>query len=517
MTAPPPLSPSPPDPAAKTARADAHHAARGGAIQILGAIAQVLMPVYHMLVGRLFGQATLGLYSGALAVTEVLTRFGLAGGDKSMHRFIASHHAAGEDDLEKRALGHALRLSLLFSAPLALLAIFGTGLLARWSGRDQLAVALPAMAPAIVAAPLLLIFVAATLGRKVARMSLYLRGLVEPGLLMLAAGVAYLLGQGARGLGVAHGIAYLAIAALAALACARVFGGRWFLSALGKSHHPGLVRFALPVAASELANAVFQRTDMMVLPLFVPPEQVAAYFAAEFLGRIAANVRYAFDGIAGPVLSEALALKDRQRLTYNFRLFTRWVATLSFPLATTMIALRTDLLSLYGPGFRIAGTIVIVHTVGHLLSGVLGQAGAVIMMAGRARLVLANQVGAAALNLALCLLLVPRLGILGAAFAVVLALGAMIVAMLVEVALLERVHPFHAALVKPLFASVACLCAQLATAWALDLTALRVLATVATGIASYLAMLLLLGLGAEEKDIARSLLARLRSRAPGGG
>src|SRR4051794_24714914 len=101
------------------AAADAAHAARGGLLQLLGAIAQGLMPIYHVLVARLFGQATFGLYQTSLVIVELCTRLGWMGGDRAMHRFIAGHRAAGEDEMAQRAFGGALRLTGSVSAVVA--------------------------------------------------------------------------------------------------------------------------------------------------------------------------------------------------------------------------------------------------------------------------------------------------------------------------------------------------------------------------------------------------------------
>src|SRR4051812_43195394 len=102
--------------AERSAAGDAAHAARGGFTQLLGAIAQMLMPVYHVTAARLFGQATFGIYQTSLVVFELCTRLGWMGGDKAMHRFIAAHVAAGEDELAQGAFGGALRLTAGVSA-----------------------------------------------------------------------------------------------------------------------------------------------------------------------------------------------------------------------------------------------------------------------------------------------------------------------------------------------------------------------------------------------------------------
>jgi O-antigen/teichoic acid export membrane protein len=488
---------------------DAKHAAKGGLVQLLGAIAQALMPVYHMLAARMFGQVAFGIYSSAMAVVDVLARLGLAGGDKAVLRFIASERAAGNPAKEQQAFGTAVRLCLGISALLFLLTVLLAPMVGKVLARPYLYIALPFMAPAIVAAPLMLLLVAATLSRKVTRVSFVMRGFVEPGVLMIVAAFMVVVGARENGLWVGHGLGYVLIALVAILGTATVFGWQWLRQAMGQPRYSGFYAFALPIAGSEIANGFYQRTDMLVLPMFMPAEQVAAYFAGEFLGRIAANVRYAFDGITGPVLSEILALNDPERLRYNFRLYSRWIAILSIPLAVTVIALRADFLSLYGPGYVIAGTVVILHTIGHLLSGMLGLAGQVIMMSGRSRLMLILQLGGAGLNLALCLVFIPRLGIVGAAASVLLSMIVVMMTMVIVVARTEGIHAFYSGVAKPVLAGMVALVVQILVAHAFNNVAARVGFAIALGLVVYVAILALLGIGPEEKAIIGKVWARV--------
>lgn len=493
--------------------ADAKHAARGGAIQVFGVIVQLLLPVYHVLAARLFGQVAFGTFQAGLVVLEFCNRFGWAGGDKSMHRFIAAHRAAGEDELARRALGSALRLSAAVSSVLAVALWLLSGAVAARLHKPELAGVFPIMALEIVPAAAMMILVAATLGAKVTRVNLLVRSFGEPISLIVATLAAYVFIGGARGLAVGHLGAYVAVCGGALLGARYVFGRGWVMAALRSRRHPAFVRFALPVLGSEVGNFVVQKADLFVLNLFVDARGIAVYVASEFLGRVAANIRYAFDGIAAPVLSEALHLRDRERLGYNLALMTRWVATLTVPLATTLVALRADLLALYGPGYVVGAGLVCIWTVSHLINGTLGLINHVLVMSGRSTLYMANQAGAGLLNAALCLYLVPRHGMLGAASSALAAVSAPLLAALVEVWVFERVHPFRWGLAKPFLAGAGAFGAQTVLAPLVTGHLARVAAVVGAGFITYLALLLALRVGAEEREIVASAWARIRSIA----
>ena len=334
---------------------DARHAARGGALQLLSAIGQGLMPVTQILIARLFGMATFGAYQANVAVVEVLTRAGTVGSVGGQHRFLAAHRAAGEEALAQRTLGTGIRLTAavagILAVALALVAPAAGPRLARAQrgGRAAHHGASRAAVRGDVGAS------RRDDGAKVARMNLYVRGIAEPLLLLLATVVAWRLGGGLRGLAVAHVSTSAVLAALAVAACVRVFGAAYLRTALRAERHPGFLRFSLPLGAADISNAILQRADTFIIVTFAGFDALAVYAAAEYFTRIIANPRYLFDHIVAPVMAEALHLKDRARVRYNLALVTRWVITASAPIAVTVIVLRAEILALYGGAF-VAGT-----------------------------------------------------------------------------------------------------------------------------------------------------------------
>jgi O-antigen/teichoic acid export membrane protein len=492
---------------------DARHIARSGVLQLLSAVGQSLMPVTHILVARLFGRAVFGAYQASVAILDLLTRAGQVGSMGGMHRFIAAHRAAGDEDSTKRALGTGIRLTVVVSSLLAI----GLGLLASPIARawhePSLSVSLPIMAPAVLLAATTMVLVNATLGAKVARMSLYVRGISEPLLLLTAVLIASRFGGSLHSLAIAHVSTALVVTGLAVAACARVFGGSYLRQALGAERHPTFVRFAVPLGASDLMSAVLQRADTLLVAGFAGLDALAVYTAAEFVTRVIANPRYLFDYIIAPVVSEALVANDRARVRYNLALVTRWVVTACAPVAVTVVVLRAEILGLYGAGFVAGtGTLIILAINNSIVAG-LGLTSYVLSMGGRSRLFLINNFCAAALNIALGLVLVPRMGISGAAIAVLISTGGFQVALTIEAWMLERVHPFTTSLLKPVGAALVSLAIEHMLRAAMHPGALRVTSVIVAGVISFLAALFAFGLAPEEREVLRKLVARLRSRS----
>jgi O-antigen/teichoic acid export membrane protein len=289
----------------------------------------------------------------------------------------------------------------------------------------------------------------------------------------------------------------------------RVLGRGELGRALAAPRLPGFAQFSVPLGLAELTNAVLQRADIVLLTMFVGPRATAVYAAAEFVTRVTANARYAFDSVAAPMFSEAIHLGDRQRLQDNLLMITRWVALAAAPIAVTVVSLRHELLALYGPSFGEGVTALSILAVGHLVNAILGLSGWILTMGGRSRMILANNVVAAGTNIVMGLTLIPRFGLVGTAIAALGSVTLLNLIVVVEVWRWQRVHQFSLSVAKPLVAAAAMLAAEFAVSRLVGNVALRVVTVVLCGLVSYLAVLLALGLSPED----RRLLAGLRTRA----
>jgi O-antigen/teichoic acid export membrane protein len=505
-------APAPRQVEASTRRQDAAHAARSGISQVLAMLGQGLLPIHRMLVSRLFGQTAYGIYRASADLCEVAINAGMAGADKGLLRFVAGHRAARQTENETRALGTGLRLSggvlLLLALALAVSAPF----FARIWGKSEFRFVLPVLAPTVFAGGGVLVLMAATLAVKVTRINLLVRGIADPFFLLAATLVAYLVRPTVGGLAVAHLCAYLALFAVAWAGAGIVFGRERLREALRSRRVPEFIRFALPLGASGLMNGFLQRINIFMLSGFSGPAAVAVFAASEELGRSVIGVRYAFDSVVTPMMSEAFFVRDRERLRYNLALMTRWVASASAPIAITLYALRPRLLALYGPGYANGATAMGLLILGHLINGVMGLTPYVIVMSGRSSLFFWDNLGAALLNLGLSLVLIPRHGVTGAAVASLTSVAALQGVLAGQAYWLERVHPFEWALAKPFLAAAAAFVVERLVVALPAPAVLGVVLTVVAGAFTYGAVLLALRPGEEERRFLLGLVRRLLPR-----
>jgi O-antigen/teichoic acid export membrane protein len=174
--------------------------------------------------------------------------------------------------------------------------------------------------------------------------------------------------------------------------------------------------------------------------------------------------------------------------------------------------LRRDLLALYGSAFQEGATTLVILALSHWVNVSFGMSGWIMLGGGRSRLLLRNNVIVAVVNIVLGVTLIPRLGLLGAAFA---ALGSVVLLqmmLLLEVRLAFGIYPFDSTVLKPLAAAAATVGVELALNAHVAPSGVRIPLVIVSGLVCYVTALGLLGLAPEEQQLVTGARARLRSR-----
>jgi O-antigen/teichoic acid export membrane protein len=493
-------------------RQDVAHAARSGGMQALTVGAQALVSITHVLLARLFGRAVFGSYQACLAILELVTRGSSAGANGGILRYVAGARASGQHDQVRSAIGAGLRLCLTMATLAVLVLVAAAGPLARLMRQPALETGLRIIAPAAIIAGCTGVIVQASLAAKVTRANFYVKGLGEPAILLAAGLTAALFGRSLATLASAHLVATTATLLLAIVAVGRVFGPGELRRSVASPPLPGFVKFSLPLGAGDLLNAIMQRTDIILLTVFVGTSATAVYAAAEFLTRVISSARSVFDSVAAPVFSEAMHLGQHDRLKQNLIMMNRWVVSVAAPVALTVVVIRRDLLALYGPGFREGATALAILASSHLVNVSCGLIGWILLAGGRSRTLLINNAVAAPFNIVLGLILIPRFGLVGTALAV---LGSVVLIngmAILEVWLGYRVFLFDRTIWKPIVAAAVIFGVESVINRLVGPAGLRIPVLIVAGLASYLGMLLALGLAPEERRLLASARERLRAR-----
>lgn len=187
---------------------------------------------------------------------------------------------------------------------------------------------------------------------------------------------------------------------------------------------------AFPIFLIEGIGFLLTNSDVIVVGIFLAPEQVAIYFAAAKTMALVHFVNFSVKAAAGPRFSTVIAEKDHGKLAIIAADAARWTFWPALAVGLAVLAAGHFLLSLFGGAFTAGYVLMAILLAGILAKALVGPAEVLLMMAGKQNLCVLLYAGALATNVILNLTLIPHFGIAGTAIATASA-------MTVEAALLH--------------------------------------------------------------------------------
>ena len=423
--------------------------ARGGALNMAAAVAGAgLNLALVVAVARGFSQDTAGLLFAATSVFLIVSAVAQLGTANGLVYFLARTRALGAAGQTRHLLRTALvpvvAASLVLAAAMAVFA----GPVAEAAGEPGAAVYLRLLAAFLPFAAVTEALLAATRAHHDMAATAAVEKVGRPlGQVLLVLGAA---GVGSAGLlAVAWAGPYLPAAVVAALWLRRVV--RKAAPTRNDEHAappPIAPRefwgFTLPRSVAQVAQIGNQRAGIVLVAAVQGAASAAVFTAGTRLLVAGQFATQAVQFAAGPRMAEMLAVDDRAGTARLYRSATAWLICLTWPLFLPAVVYAPLVMELFGPGYAgAAGTgVLVVVAVAQMASASLGMGDLLLTMAGRTGWNLANNLLSLAVNVALCAVLIPPLGAVGAALAWAAAIGVRNLLPLVQLHRMIGVHPF---------------------------------------------------------------------------
>ena len=203
-----------------------------------------------------------------------------------------------------------------------------------------------------------------------------------------------------------------------------------------------VLAFTIPLLTSDLVFVLLDAMDGILLGMFKGATDVAALRAVQPVARMNLLVLNSFGVLFTPLASRFFARDAHEDLTELYWRTAAWVAVVTFPVAAVCIgAARPLTVALFGSQYESSGVVLALLAAGYYVSASFGFNGLTLNVFGRVKAVVVINVGAAALNLALNLMLIPRHGAVGAATA---TCATLVVHNLLRQVALSRATPIRA-------------------------------------------------------------------------
>jgi O-antigen/teichoic acid export membrane protein len=174
---------------------------------------------------------------------------------------------------------------------------------------------------------------------------------------------------------------------------------------------------SLPLLVLSLSQLVFSRMDLLFVGIFLGAEKAGIYSVAFRTAAIILLVQTAVNAVVTPRIARLHWAGERAQLETTMLAAVRWVLIGSAALSVPLIVVGGPILGVFGSPFRSGATTLSVYLIGQLVSIGAGPAGWVLGLAGEHRKAAAIGVNSGLITIVAYLVMIPTLGIVGAAAA----------------------------------------------------------------------------------------------------
>jgi len=179
---------------------------------------------------------------------------------------------------------------------------------------------------------------------------------------------------------------------------------------------------ALPILMAEGFYLLLAHTDLLMLQQFRAPDEVAVYYAAAKTLAFVSFIGFSIAATTAHRCAAYQAAGDHQGLHDFLAQVIRWTFWPSLAVTLLLLAFGRPLLSLFGPNFGDGHLLMFILAVGLVARAAIGPMERFLNMLGQQRACALVYASAFAINVVMCLLLIPHFGAIGAAVSIATAL-----------------------------------------------------------------------------------------------
>lgn len=427
--------------------------ARGGALNLLGVVVSGSMQlVLTVVVARGVGASGTGAFFEAVALFTILSNVGELGADTGLVKMLPRYRALNRNQdlgtVVQIAVWPVIIFGIGMGAATWLLAPQLTSVLSHAQHGAQVESYLRAFAPFIPLGAMATVVLAGTRGMGTMAPFVLVQNVFLPAIRPVLVGSAVYLGLGT--LAVALGWA-------APVGAAFLLGILFLLKLVVQARRadpglsPGYTRdisrefwsFAGPRALAAVFGITITWLDVLLVGAFLhSTRQAGIYAAASRLSVLGASMLSAVGMAIAPQVSELATLGKMREAQSLFQVGTWWLIALTWPAYLALAIFAPFLLQVYGNKFAAGSAALVILCLAQLFNLGTGNVTIVLLMVGKSSWNMINAAGSLIVNIGLNLLLIPRIGITGAAIAWAASIVCNNLAAVLEVNYLLRIRPF---------------------------------------------------------------------------
>jgi O-antigen/teichoic acid export membrane protein len=426
--------------------------ARGGALNLAGAIANALLQFGLVVVmTHSLGAHGTGIFFEAVALFMIVCNVGQFGSDSGLVRMIPPAIVNGRHEQIRAIVKTSLWPVVLAGAAVGLATVVFApqlgSLFMKGVPRAEASRYISVLAPFIPMTTATLILLAVTRGFGTMGPTVAVENVGKPAMRLVLVAIVVLAGGGVMGAALAWAVPVAIGLLLTGVYVTRQVHALGGVVTVRERRADRAIarrfwRFSLPRGFAGVLEILLGWVDLLLVGAFRSPTEVGIYAAVSRTAVMALFAIRASSMAIAPRLSALLSLRRRSDAEHLYQVATWWLMALSWPVYLVLAIFAPFLLEIFGSRFVTGQTALMTLSLAMLVNMATGNVNAVLLMAGRSTWNLVNAFVALALNIGMNIFLIPRYGLEGAAISWAAAIVVQNAMAILEVRFLLELDPF---------------------------------------------------------------------------
>lgn len=184
-----------------------------------------------------------------------------------------------------------------------------------------------------------------------------------------------------------------------------------------------VILYSLPLLITSAMALIMDQIDVIMLRQYFDEATVGVYNIAAKLATLPAYLLIIFNTVFAPKISELYHTGKVEELKKIYTVSAQFLMWTSFFIVILVIVLNQWILGFFGNEFLIAGNVILYRGIGQVVNCSVGSVWYMLSMTGRSKLNMIGTSSAAVINVILNFILIPRMGMDGAAIASMIAVS----------------------------------------------------------------------------------------------
>ncbi|MBK7681349.1 MAG: flippase [Bacteroidetes bacterium] len=388
---------------------------KGGIALSVKAGGMITQYLFVFVVARMLGPTALGSFTLSFTVLQLLAILGLLGLDNLLTRKVAAAKAADRPEDIKSAFITSIKITAISAVLLSIFLFIAAEYLANTVfHKPQLATHLKVMCFAL--APFVFINIHAAAFRGMKNMI----GFTLHKAIIPLFNVGFIFIGYYSALNISPTLGYMISCMLVMILYVIAWNKYSRLKTVEVIETTSMKEMALESLPMMITGSIFfilNWIDNLVIGIFRTELEVGLYDTAFKIASASAIILMAINAIQGPTFAEYHSKNDLSKLRESIFSSTKMLFYATLPFTILIIIFPEWILSFFGKEFEQASTALIILSIGNFFSSITGSVGILLQMTGHQKPYNTIILFAAFTSIILNIILVPRIGITGAAIA----------------------------------------------------------------------------------------------------